>query len=170
MDLRQIAERFEHNARIFEHLVSDVSDDQARWKPAARKWSILEVVNHLADEEVLDFRTRLDLVLHKPGEPWAAIDPERWVVERRYNERELGESLARFLAEREDSIAWLAALDEPNWHNTYRHPALGELRAGDVLTSWLAHDLLHIRQITRLHYQYLAESLPGYGTAYAGAW
>ena len=37
----------------------------------------------------------------------------------------------------------------------YHHPSGRTLKNGDFLASWLAHDLLHIRQITRLHYQYL---------------
>ena len=32
-------------------LAEGVSDEQARWKPDAESWSILEVVNHLYDEE-----------------------------------------------------------------------------------------------------------------------
>lgn len=170
MNLAPFILRLRHNARGFEELVRGVSDEQARWKPAPDHWSILEVINHLGDEEVLDFRTRLDLVLHKPGEPWPGIDPEGWAVERRYNERDLQESLARFLTERRASIAWLEGLVAPDWNRTYPHPSMGELRAGDLLASWLAHDLLHTRQITRLHFQYLAQSLPEYSTTYAGTW
>jgi hypothetical protein len=45
-------------AQSIMQLVSRVSDEQARWKPEADSWSILEVVNHLYDEEREDFRTR----------------------------------------------------------------------------------------------------------------
>ena len=52
------------NAGRFEALVQGVSEAQARWKPDAETWSILEIVNPLYDEEREDFRARLDNILH----------------------------------------------------------------------------------------------------------
>ena len=85
MRVHDIIERMRANADVFDALTRGVSEEQARWKPASDQWSILEVVNHLADEEVEDFRHRLDLTLHRPGEPWPPIDPEVWARERQYN-------------------------------------------------------------------------------------
>lgn len=154
-------------------LLVGVSDDRARWKPDPSQWSMLEVVNHLADEEVEDFRRRLDLTLFHPGEPWPGIDPQEWVVRRAYNQRRLPESLRRFVAERERSIEWLRTLGRVDLDAACTHPKLGEIRAGDLLVSWLAHDLIHIRQLTRLHYRWLERSAalaqsPPYRLDYAG--
>jgi DinB superfamily len=162
-------DRFFNNVSVFRGLMRDVCEEQARWKPSPEKWSMLEVVNHLYDEERDDFRTRLDLLLHHPDKRWPPIDPPRWAVERKYNEREMGESLERFLQERERSIEWLKGLTEPDWESRYEHPQ-GVISAGDLLASWLAHDLLHIRQIARLHWQYLNLTSSPYQTAYAGEW
>ena len=157
------------NASVIEHLARGVSDEQARWKPSPEKWSLLEVVNHLCDEERDDFRFRLDATLHRPGEPWPPIDPQGWARERRYNERELGESLKRFLAERSKSVEWLKRLTEPRFDNKYDHPQ-GRIRAGDLLASWVAHDFLHVRQMARLHWEYLNTTSAPYKTIYAGEW
>jgi DinB superfamily len=151
-------------------LAGGVDAEQARWKPAPEKWSILEVVNHLADEEVEDFRTRLDLVLHRPGEPWPPIDPQGWVAARGYAGRELGESLDRFARERERSLAWLQTLADVDWERAYVHPAAGPITAGSLLASWVAHDLLHIRQVTKLRYDWLAARAHPHSPAYAGPW
>ena len=161
--------RLTDNVRMIESLVRNVPAEQAKWKPAPDKWSILEVVNHLYDEERDDFRARLDVLLHRPKQPFAAIDPPRWAVERKYNERELGESLERFLREREASLAWLRELQAPNWENAISLPS-GPIRAGDMLASWVAHDLLHVRQLAKLHWLYLAEQVAPYKSAYAGEW
>jgi len=165
---RVAARRLEANADVFRALVDGVSPGQARWKPEPGKWSIVEVVNHLADEESEDFRRRLDLVLHRPGEPWPSIDPEGWARERGYAERELGPSLERFLDERSRSVAWLRALASPDWELAYDHPTMGRLRAGDLLASWLAHDVIHVRQLARLQHGWLGEWARPFGTAYAG--
>jgi hypothetical protein len=63
------------NGVVFKYLFKNISEEQARWKPGADRWSILEVINHLYDEEREDFRKRLALVLDNPDEPWPAIDP-----------------------------------------------------------------------------------------------
>jgi len=171
MELSAAITRLEASARVLEALVSGVSDDEARWRSSPDRWSILEVVNHLADEEVRDFRTRVDLTLHRPGETWPPIDPERWVGEERYAEQELGESLRRFLDGRAASLAFLERLVNPQWERSYAHPSMGEMRADDVLAAWVVHDLLHIRQINRLRGDYWMRVVaPGRRTEYAGEW
>ena len=169
MNLDYCIKRFSNNRAVFESLLRDVSSDQARWKPSPDKWSMLEVINHLYDEEREDFRQRLELTLANPAQSWPPIDPRGWVVNRGYNERELDTSLNNFLAERENSLTWLQQLSNPNWENSNEGPN-GRLAAGDLLASWLAHDFLHIRQLTRLHWQYLGASAQPYQTTYAGPW
>ena len=147
MHLPDMIDRMAANAGAIQQLVVGVADDQARWKPAPDAWSILEVVNHLADEERDDFRTRVDLTLHRPEVDWPPIDPVGWVTQRDYASRDLADSLAAFLDERARSLAWLRGLDAPNWENEHRHPIFGGMKAGRLMASWAAHDLLHLRQL-----------------------
>ena len=169
MDLNYVIKRLAANAGIFEGLTKTVNSELAVWKPAPDKWSILEVVNHLYDEEREDFRQRLELVLKDPALVWPPIAPKEWVTTRAYSERDLAESLNNFLSEREKSLAWLRSLRSPNLESLHKREA-GSLRAGDLLASWLAHDFLHIRQITRLHWQYLTANANPFQTEYAGPW
>jgi len=150
-------------------LVSGVAPDQARWKPAADAWSMLEVMHHLYDEEREDFRRRLDHVLSHPGQPWPSIDPRGWVVERRYNEQDFEQTVAGFLRERDQSLRWLEGLVSPNWQITYEAP-WGSITAGDLLASWVAHDLLHMRQLVELQWAYTTRQLEPYKVEYAGQW
>ena len=170
MRVHDIIERLRANVDVFDALTRGVSEEQSRWKPATDQWSILEVVNHLADEEVEDFRHRLDLTLHRPGEHWPPIAPEEWARERQYNSRELGQSVERLMTRRARSLRWLEGLTQPDWSRLYEHPSAGPLPAGGVLTSWLAHDFIHVRQLNRLHREYLASELADYAPDYAGPW
>ncbi len=170
MDLDRVLLRLMRNANVVAALTADLDDVQARWKPSPDDWSILEVVNHLYDEEREDFRTRLDIILHRPDEPWPPIQPSAWAVERRYNERDLEDSLENFLAERRTSLDWLRGLKNPDWANQSTHPAGYIFSAGDMLSSWLAHDFLHIRQLNELQYGYHVLSVAPYGVVYAGDW
>jgi len=157
------------NAERIRALSQGISDQQSRWKPDPESWSILEVVNHLYDEEREDFRARLDHVLHRPGQPWPDIDPQGWVTARKYNEREPDVSLSHFLAERKESLAWLQRLSAPDWAATYEAP-WGPITAGDVMASWVAHDLLHMRQLVKLHYLFTTAELKPHNVRYAGVW
>jgi hypothetical protein len=152
----------------FAHLFRDLSEDQARWKPAADRWSLLEVVNHLCDEEREDFRQRIDLVLTDPKAPWPPIDPEGWVTARRYNERSAVESLDNFHKERAHSLTWLQELTSPNWQAVHNHPQMGPMSAEGLLANWLAHDLFHIRQATDLHFAYLGHRVAPVSLRYSG--
>lgn len=170
MNLEYFTARLSENADTIQSLVRRVAEEQARWKPTPEEWSILEVINHLYDEERQDFRTRLELVLHHPDQPWPGIDPGAWAVERKYNQRDLKESLNNFFKERQHSLSWLAGLSSPAWETCYEHPKAGEISAGDLLASWLAHDFLHIRQLAGLHWEYISFLAKPYSTDYAGAW
>jgi hypothetical protein len=170
VNTRNLIERLSANAGVFDSLLAGVSDTQARWRPAPDKWSLLEVTCHLADEERDDFRKRLDLTLHDPGAAWPPIDPPAWVIERQYNSRDLDSALADFLQERQRSVGWLESLGAVDLSVAVDHPRLGNMAAGDLASAWAAHDLIHIRQMTRLHYEYLTVVAAPYSLAYAGAW
>jgi hypothetical protein len=151
--------------------VCKISEGQWRWKPDAETWSLLEVIHHLADEEVEDFRARLDSTLHQPDAPWPPTDPMGWVSLRRYNEQDPEETLGRFLSERASSLNYLQGLHHPDWEATCVAPWGGEIRAGDVMASWAAHDLLHTRQVVELRWAYLtAFDVAPYRVDYAGEW
>jgi hypothetical protein len=169
MEMQRLLSKMVENAKRVRALAQGVSDQQARWKPHPDSWSIVEVVNHLLDEERHDFRVRLDYTLHRPGEPWPPIDPGGWVTARGYNQRDLDSSLAQFLSERKASIAWLRALSQPDWETAYEAP-WGPIRAGDLFASWVAHDLLHMRQLAELHWAYTTAGLAPYSPDYAGEW
>jgi hypothetical protein len=168
MNHQQIKVQLRVDCDVFKFLFQRVSDQQARWKPGEDRWSLLEVVNHLYDEEREDFRQRLELVLKDPAKPWPPIDPEGWVVQRNYNERNFKQSVDNFLAEREASLRWLNNLNSADWQATHYHPQMGPMSAELLLANWLAHDLFHIRQIADLHFAYLTKQVEPVSLNYSG--
>ncbi|MFO7655268.1 MAG: DinB family protein [Candidatus Krumholzibacteriia bacterium] len=165
-----LVERLEINADAVRDLVRGVGPQQARWRPSAQQWSLLEVICHLRDEEKDDFRARIEATLFRPDEPWTPIDPRSWPKSRKYHQQDLGEALHAFMGQRCRSVGWLRGLGETDWTRAHHHPQFGPLRAGDLLVSWVAHDYLHLRQLTRLHYLYNLERAGGFQAGYAGEW
>ncbi len=156
-------------AGLLRAVVAGLSPEDARWRPDDGGWSILEIVAHLADEEVEDFRTRLRLTLQDPLADWPPIDPEGWAIQRRYNEGGLDAALGRFVAARRESVAWLRGLRNPDYSQSHEH-SRGRLRAGDLLTAWAAHDALHLRQIAKRLHQIVGRDAGEFHADYAGRW
>ncbi|MBG0784585.1 MAG: DinB family protein [Anaerolineaceae bacterium] len=169
MDLQKAISQLTEQSQAILTLGAGFSLAEARWKPDPESWSVLEVLNHLVDEEVLDFRRHLDHILHTPEASWPSIDPQGWVAEKGYNQRNLEETLAQFKTERQKSLAWLGELQTPDWNSAVTMP-WGSLTAGDMLASWLAHDLLHLRQLIELRYQITISRCDPYRVLYAGEW
>lgn len=169
MDFSYHIRQLSDNAARIEALVRGVTPQEAMWRPEPDSWSMLEVVNHLYDEEREDFRVRLDIILHHPGKPWPPIDPQGWVSERRYNERDLEDSLNNYLNKRKASLDWLHELQDPDWSTLYESP-FGSMRAGDMLSSWVTHDHLHMRQLVELHRALTEHKSEPYQLDYAGSW
>jgi hypothetical protein len=169
MDPAYIIHNLSRNRHVIYELLDGITKEEASWKPAPGKWSLLEIICHLHDEEREDFRTRLKHVLTTPSEPLPPIDPAGWVSERKYMEQDHNEVLRRFMEERERSLEWLRSLQSPAWGNAYDHPKFGKMTAELFFVNWHAHDLLHIRQILGVKHKYLAHHTSE-TLQYAGDW
>ena len=162
--------RLEAFAYQLRQLVKDLPADQARWRPAEGGLSILEIVGHLCDREVHEFRPRLDLTLTAPERPWPRVETADGLGELNYIERVLEREAERFQRERLKSVQWLKGLGAANWTSTHEDPKLGPGRAGDLLVSWASHDALMTRAIASRTYDLCQRDAPGFTSAYAGEW
>ncbi|MDD7887916.1 DinB family protein [Flavivirga sp. 57AJ16] len=169
MSIKEIIKALENNQQVFKSLLISKGEEQYLWKPEPVKWSLLEIVCHLLDEERDDFKARVKHVLETPLKALIPIDPEGWVKERAYITRDYNQTLQAFLEERHKSVTWLKSQIHANWDNQLTHPKLGDMSAKLFLTNWLAHDYLHIRQILRYHYNYLKQKT-NIDLGYAGSW
>lgn len=164
-----LVHQLEQNKLVLQALLEASDEKIYTWRPQPEKWCLLEIACHLYDEEREDFRARVKHVLETPDEPMPPINPTAWVLERKYLEKNYLETLKAFLTERDHSLAWLRGLKDPHWENAYQHPKVGPISAFMLLSNWVEHDYLHIRQILNLRHFYLAET-SGQDLNYAGNW
>lgn len=167
---QEIINQLEANLDQFRLLFQSAPQAMHQWKSSTESWSLLEILCHLVDEELLDFRTRCKHVLETPSEAMTPIDPPQWVIDHQYAIKDFEEQLAAFTTARKESIAWLNALQDPQWDNVYQHPSLGAMTAAKFLVNWLAHDLLHMRQILQRKFEYMAAEMSNEDLSYAGDW
>ena len=169
MQFKTLYQELVDSTEMIRALIKDIDQEQAQVKPDAESWSILEVICHLYDEEREDFREHLDFILHRQHEEWHRIDPDGWVIERKYNEQNLSEITDQFFAEREKSLEWLMEISGADLETTYTS-AYGSMNAGEMFSCWVAHDNLHIRQLTELRRKYIERITQPYDLQYAGDW
>ena len=168
--IEEIVRQLADNAEAMRALVQTIPEAQAHWKPSAETWCLKEVMGHLYNEERIDFRKHLKEMLNDPPKPWGEFRREELV-----SVENCRQALEGFIIEREASIAWLKALESPDW-DIKSQASFGPLSsnitlsAGDVLVSWVEHDFLHIRQMTELLYAWNAKQASPYSVDYAGGW
>ncbi len=168
--LEEITRRMRGNAEAMRALVGTISDEQAQWKPDPDTWSMKEVMEHVYNEERIDFRKHLKEMLSDPPQPWGEWNPKDYI-----GVSSCRQALDNFLTERDASIAWLQELGSPDWDLESRAsfgPAGEELvlKFGDVLVSWVAHDFLHLRQMNELQFAWNEKQAEPYSVQYAGGW
>lgn len=169
MDLTKAVTQLHHQGEAILSMCAVLSEPQSRWKPDAEDWSVLEVMAHLLKEERLDFRRHLGVIFQQSQPVWPELDPQQWQKRKTKDPESLQELLGDFKTERETSIAWLNVLQNPDWEAAITFE-WGSLSAGDLLASWLAHDILHLRQLTALLYHLTAGENQPFQVVYAGQW
>jgi uncharacterized damage-inducible protein DinB len=166
MELKSIIEQLDHQGKAMIALAQGLTNTQADWGPGEEEWSVRQVFEHLVREEIRDFRRYLLGAFADTGSAMTLTED----FEAEDGQYDLSELVALFAAEREQSLAWLAALDDPDSEREIEMPWGGTLHAGDILISWPAHDLLHLRQLVALRFGITEAAGDPYSVQYAGEW
>lgn len=119
----------------------------AKRRPSPGKWSIAEIVAHLADAE-LAIGWRLRNMLANPGVPLSWWDQDQWAARLRYAARPVAESAALFRALRTANLRLLADVPRSWWESCAGvHEVRGRQTVAEFVALEAAHDLNHLRQI-----------------------
>jgi hypothetical protein len=130
-------------------LIKGVSTARLRKRPASGKWSVSEVLAHLADGEIVGaFRMRL--ILGAPGSPVVAYDQDQWVASGHYEKRDPRKSLEQFRVLREANLALLKSLTPAQWKHYGIHSERGQETIEHIFRMFAGHDLNHLQQIERV--------------------
>jgi hypothetical protein len=136
-------------AKRIERLLKGVPPKKLRKRPAPGKWSVAEIVAHMADTEIVGgFRMRF--ILGAPGTPIQGFDQDAWVVALHYDKRDPRKALEQFRVLRETNLAMLKTLSPEQWKHHGMHSERGEETIETIVTMFAGHDLNHIQQIERI--------------------
>jgi len=130
-------------------LIAGVSPAKLRKRPAPDKWSVAEILAHLADVEIV-IGWRMRSILGDPGTAVQAYDQNSWVISGHYEKRDPRKSIEIQRVVREANLALLKTLSPAQWKHFGQHAERGQESIEHIVRMVAGHDLNHIQQIERI--------------------
>jgi len=118
-------------------------------RPEPSKWSIAEIVAHLADTELVG-GWRLRQILSNNGVSIQAFDQDAWAATFDYAHRDPKQSLETFRLRRENNLALLKSVPKPLLDNHGMHQERGKETAAHIVRMFAGRDLNHLKQIKKI--------------------
>src|SRR5271156_1025436 len=132
-----------------ESLVRRAPASKLRKRPAPDKWSVAEILAHLADTEIV-VGWRIRSILGAPGTPIQAFDQDAWAAVGNYAKRDPRKSIEQFRAMRDANLAFYKSLRPEQWKQSGLHSERGEESLERIARMIAGHDLNHISQMERI--------------------
>jgi hypothetical protein len=132
-------------------LLRGLPDDWVTANEGGETWSPFDVIGHLIHGERTDWVPRARLILEH-GEARAFDRFDRFAQFEASKGRSLGELLDEFAGLRQQNLRELHGLrlSDADLEKRGRHPELGVVSLRQLLATWVAHDLDHVMQISRV--------------------
>ena len=148
-------------------LTAGLPDEMMRRPEGTGKWSVIQVLEHLADHEIINgFRLRSTIAEDAPA--LRGYDQTRWVARLHYGEADAETVLRELETARGRTLRLLRALDPSELERVGMHAERGpeSVRLNMALTA--GHDLVHRRQIARIRAA-IGMPVDGHGSALAAS-
>jgi hypothetical protein len=136
---------------VLDALLRGLDDTWSRTNEGPETWSAFDVVGHLIHGEETDWIPRAQIILkfgsERPFEPF-----DRFAQFERFAGWSLGALLDELARLRRANLETLRTwnLQPADLERMGTHPALGAVSLGQLLATWVVHDLGHIAQIARV--------------------
>jgi hypothetical protein len=132
--------------RQIARLVKGVPRKKLSQRPAADKWSVGEILAHLADSELV-YGYRIRIILEAGGPPIQATNQDAWAKFSEYAKQDPALSLEAFRTARERLVRLLKSLPRESWDFYGMHSERGRESVTRVAEMLAGHDVNHVKQI-----------------------
>ncbi len=144
-------EKIESYSKGYENLINAFNEmprEMWNFKPAPNKWSVHEIIIHMADSEANSF-SRARKIICEPGSTIMAYDQDTWAIKTKYHNQSTDDALDLFKILRRMTYNIIKNLPESIWNNEFVHPERGKLTLDDWLNIYEGHVNVHINQMKR---------------------
>jgi DinB superfamily len=129
--------------------ISRLTPSELKWKPEPGKWSIAEILAHLADVEIVA-SWRMRAVIGENGVTIQPFNQDAWATAFRYQARDAQRSLELFRVLRENNLAMLKDIPKEAWENYGMHLERGKESIAHLARMFAGHDTNHALQVERI--------------------
>jgi hypothetical protein len=129
--------------------IEGLSTERLSTAEAPGKWSMRQVLQHLADSELV-WGYRLRMVLAHDRPQITGYDQDLWADRLRYSEADPGRALEDFAALRQANLRLLTRASADDLNRVGVHAERGEESVAHMIRLYAGHDLLHLRQLERI--------------------
>jgi len=129
--------------------IAGLSPSQLRQPERAGKWSIVQVLQHLADSEIV-WAWRVRQILAQDRPPLTGYDQDRWAERLQYDQSDPSDALDLFDVVRRANLRLVDRASPDDLQRVGVHVERGEESLAHLLRLNAGHDLLHLRQIERV--------------------
>lgn len=130
-------------------LTTGLTPTQLKWRPEPTKWSIAEIIAHLADAEIVA-SWRMRSVIGENGITIQPFDQDQWASVFEYRNRDAKRSLEVFRILRDNNLAMLKEIAPETWDNYGMHLERGKESIAHLARMFAGHDTNHLLQVERI--------------------
>jgi hypothetical protein len=126
--------------------IHGLTPKQLKSRPAPQKWSVAEILAHLADAEVVA-SWRMRFVIGANGTVIEPFDQDVWAAAFQYGKRDARQSLEVFRVLRENNLVMLKVLPAETWDYYGMHKERGKETVAHMARMFAGHDTNHLKQV-----------------------
>ena len=129
--------------------IAGLTEAQLAQPEAPGTWSIRQMLQHLADSELVwGYRLRMVLAHERP--PLMGYDQDLWADRLRYATSDVEGALEMWSVLRRADLRLLDAASEADFARVGVHAERGEESVAHMVRMFAGHDLMHLRQLERI--------------------
>ena len=126
--------------------IKGLTPAQLKWRSQPAKWSIAEIIAHLADAEIVA-SWRMRSVIGENGVTIQPFDQDAWASVFKYQNRDARRSLEVFRTLRENNLGMLKEISKETWDNYGMHLERGKESIAHLTRMFAGHDTNHVLQV-----------------------
>lgn len=152
-DIAELLERFRRGAELLAMSMTGAAGAEVDFKPAPERWSVRQIVCHLADSETVGaMRFRQVIAEDNPVIQW--YDEKAWAEKLDYARRKPSHAIETFRRVRAENYELLKELPEAAFSRTGVHSKTGPLTLLDLLHTYADHVESHVMQLRAVRAAY----------------
>lgn len=134
---------------VVANILAGLDPESLTRREAPDKWSMVHVVRHLADSELV-WGYRLRRIAAEDQPPIQGYDQDRWADGLKYQDADIGESLEELRVLRRGHVRLIRSLTPAERKRIGVHTERGQESIEHMIPLYAGHDLLHLNQLARI--------------------